>query len=149
MAGEKEIRNKILSIKNTQKITKAMEMVAASKMRKAQDRMAEARPYSYKIKNVVSHLACAHPEYKHLIGNIESEYSAEQNEINPFLHINLHLALRDQLILNQPKGIKEFHQKLISKYKDSHKVEHLMMECIEEMIYISQKNNTSMDQKVI
>ncbi|MEC7885674.1 MAG: F0F1 ATP synthase subunit gamma [Pseudomonadota bacterium] len=65
MAGEKEIRNKILSIKNTQKITKAMEMVAASKMRKAQDRMAEARPYSYKIKNVVSHLACAHPEYKH------------------------------------------------------------------------------------
>ena len=65
MAGEKEIRNKILSIKNTQKITKAMKMVAASKMRKAQDRMAEARPYSYKIKNVVSHLACAHPEYKH------------------------------------------------------------------------------------
>ncbi len=88
-----------------------------------------------------------HPEYQHLIGNIESEYSPEQNEINPFLHINLHLALRDQLILNQPKGIKEFHQKLISKYKDSHKVEHLMMECIEEMIYISQKNNISMDQE--
>ena len=88
-----------------------------------------------------------HPEYKHLIGNIESEYSPEQNEINPFLHINLHLALRDQLTLNQPKGIKEVHQKLISKYKDSHKVEHLMMECIEEMIYISQKNNTSMDQE--
>jgi F-type H+-transporting ATPase subunit gamma len=65
MAGAKEIRNKIRSIRNTQKITKAMEMVAASKMRKAQDRMNEARPYAEKIRNVVSHLAHAHPEYKH------------------------------------------------------------------------------------
>jgi len=65
MAGAKEIRTKIRSIQNTQKITKAMEMVAASKMRKAQDRMNEARPYAEKIRNVVSHLAHAHPEYKH------------------------------------------------------------------------------------
>lgn len=65
MAGAKEIRNKIRSIRNTQKITKAMEMVAASKMRKAQDRMNEARPYAEKIRNVVSHLARAHPEYRH------------------------------------------------------------------------------------
>ena len=88
-----------------------------------------------------------HPEYQDLIGNIKSEYSPEQDEVNPFLHINLHLALRDQLTLNQPKGIKVVHQKLISNFKDSHKVEHLMMECIEEMIYISQKNNTTMDQE--
>ena len=88
-----------------------------------------------------------HPEYQDLIGNIKSEYSPEQDDVNPFLHINLHLALRDQLTLNQPKGIKVVHQKLISNYKDSHKVEHLMMECIEEMIYISQKNNTTMDQE--
>jgi len=65
MAGAKEIRTKIRSIQNTQKITKAMEMVAASKMRKAQDRMNEARPYARKIRNVVSHLANAHPEYRH------------------------------------------------------------------------------------
>jgi len=65
MAGAKEIRTKIRSIRNTQKITKAMEMVAASKMRKAQDRMNEARPYAEKIRNVVSHLAHAHPEYQH------------------------------------------------------------------------------------
>jgi F-type H+-transporting ATPase subunit gamma len=65
MAGAKEIRTKIASIKNTQKITKAMEMVAASKMRKAQDRMLATRPYSEKIQNVVSHLAHAHPEYHH------------------------------------------------------------------------------------
>ncbi len=61
MAGAKEIRGKIASVKNTQKITKAMEMVAASKMRKAQDRMLAARPYADKIRNVISHLAHANP----------------------------------------------------------------------------------------
>ena len=64
MAGAKEIRGKITSVKNTQKITKAMEMVAASKMRKAQDRMRAARPYAEKIRTVISHLANANPEYK-------------------------------------------------------------------------------------
>ena len=64
MAGAKEIRTKIKSIKNTQKITKAMEMVAASKMRKAQERMRAARPYASKIRNVISHLAHAHTEYR-------------------------------------------------------------------------------------
>ncbi len=64
MAGAKEIRSKITSVKNTQKITKAMEMVAASKMRKAQDRMQAARPYAEKIRTVISHLANANPEYK-------------------------------------------------------------------------------------
>ena len=65
MAGGKEIRTKIKSIQNTQKITKAMEMDTASKMRRAQDRMNSARPYAIKIRNVVSHLAHAHPEYRH------------------------------------------------------------------------------------
>ena len=88
-----------------------------------------------------------HPEYHDLIENIESEFLTEKGEVNPFLHINLHLALRDQLYINQPKGLKEVHQKLSNQYKDSHEVEHLMMECIAEMIYISQKNNTTMNQE--
>ena len=88
-----------------------------------------------------------HPEYHDLIGNIDSECFPEHDGVNPFLHINLHLALRDQLSSNQPKGVKEVHQKLINHYKDPHEVEHLMMECIAEMIYISQKNNTTMDQE--
>ena len=65
MAGAKEIRTKIASIKSTQKITKAMEMVAASKMRRAQERMLATRPYADKIQNVVAHLSHAHPEYHH------------------------------------------------------------------------------------
>jgi F-type H+-transporting ATPase subunit gamma len=65
MASGKEIRGKIKSVENTKKITKAMEMVAASKMRKAQDRMRSARPYSDKIRNIASNLAQANPEYTH------------------------------------------------------------------------------------
>ena len=65
MAAAKEVRTKIASVKNTQKITKAMEMVAASKMRKAQERMAAARPYADKMRNVVAHMAHANSEYKH------------------------------------------------------------------------------------
>ena len=65
MAGIKEIRTKIKSVQNTRKITKAMEMVAASKMRKAQERMRTARPYAEKIRNVAAHIAQANPEYKH------------------------------------------------------------------------------------
>src|SRR5262245_58633302 len=65
MAGAKEITTKIRSIKNTQKITRAMEMVAASKMRKAQDRMAISRPYATKIRKVIGHLASSHSEYHH------------------------------------------------------------------------------------
>ena len=65
MAAGKEIRGKIKSVENTRKITKAMEMVAASKMRKAQERMRAARPYSDKIRNIAAHLSEANPEYTH------------------------------------------------------------------------------------
>lgn len=65
MAVGKEIRTQIKSVQNTQKITRAMEMVAASKMRKAQDRRSASRPYDDKIRSVIAHLAHAHPEYKH------------------------------------------------------------------------------------
>lgn len=69
MAGAKEIRTQIGSIKNTQKITSAMEMVAASKMRKAQERMEKGKPYAERIRAVVGHIANATPEYKHMYMN--------------------------------------------------------------------------------
>ena len=67
MASGKEIRGKIKSVENTKKITKAMEMVAASKMRKAQERMRSGRPYADKVRNITAHLAQATPEYKHCL----------------------------------------------------------------------------------
>src|SRR5215208_619008 len=71
MAAGKEIRGKIKSVENTKKITKAMEMVAASKMRKAQERMRSARPYAARVRELAAHLAAATPEYRHpfLIAN--------------------------------------------------------------------------------
>jgi F-type H+-transporting ATPase subunit gamma len=65
MAGSKEIRTKIKSVQSTRKITKAMEMVSASKMRKAQERMRAARPYGEKIRNVAAHISHANPEHRH------------------------------------------------------------------------------------
>ena len=65
MPGTKEIRVKIRSVQNTRKITKAMEMVAASKMRRAQERMRHSRPYGEKIRNVAAHISHANPEYRH------------------------------------------------------------------------------------
>ena len=65
MAAGKEIRTKITSVKNTQKITKAMEMVAASKMRRAQERMSAAKPYADKVREVITHVAKAKTEYHH------------------------------------------------------------------------------------
>lgn len=65
MAGSREIRNKIKSVQNTRKITKAMEMVAASKMRRAQERMRHARPFAEKVSNIAAHLSTANPEYRH------------------------------------------------------------------------------------
>ena len=66
MAVGKEIKNKIGSVANTQKITSAMQMVAASKMRRTQQRMAEGKPYSERIRGVIGHLANSNPEYKHI-----------------------------------------------------------------------------------
>ena len=65
MAGMKEIRGKIKSVQNTRKITKAMEMVAASKMRRAQERMRAARPYADKVRDIAAHMSSANPEYRH------------------------------------------------------------------------------------
>ena len=65
MPGSKEIRTKIKSVQNTRKITKAMEMVSASKMRRVQERMRAARPYAEKIRNVAAHISKANPEYRH------------------------------------------------------------------------------------
>lgn len=88
MAAGKEIRNKIKSVENTKKITKAMEMVAASKMRKAQERMQSARPYSKKIRVIASHLAQANSEY-----------------IHPFLKLNDNCKKIGLVVVSTDKGL--------------------------------------------
>jgi F-type H+-transporting ATPase subunit gamma len=88
VAGSKEIRTKIKSVQNTRKITKAMEMVAASKMRKAQERMRAARPYGDKIRQIAAHLAFANSEYKH-----------------PYLVMHDHVKAAGLVVVSTDKGL--------------------------------------------
>ena len=88
MAAGKEIRGKIKSVENTKKITKAMEMVAASKMRKAQERMLAARPYSEKVRNIAAHLGEANPEYTH-----------------PFMQVNGDAKKAGVIVVTTDKGL--------------------------------------------
>ena len=95
MAGAKEIRTKIKSIQSTQKITRAMEMVAASKMRKAQERMREARPYAEKIRHVIAHLAAALPQLDWDI-SVTCQYLAQDIAAEPLKVVNGHVRVPDR-----------------------------------------------------
>ena len=113
MAGAKEIRTKIASIKNTQKITKAMEMVAASKMRRAQERMHAARPYATRMRNVVAHAAAANSEYRHpyLIGretvkNIGYIIVSSDRGLCGGLNANLFKSVIGEIADWQDKGVE-------------------------------------------
>ena len=110
MAGTKEIRNQIASVKSTQKITKAMQMVATSKMRRAQDRMRQARPYAEKIRSVIGNLTQANPDYR-------SPFLAERPDVKNvgFIVISSDRGLAGALNVNTFKnvlvGMREWQQK--------------------------------------
>lgn len=111
MAGAKEIRSKIASVRNTQKITKAMEMVAASKMRKTQDRMSASRPYSTAIRKVISHIAKGSIGYKHPfltereVKKVGYLVVSTDRGLCGGLNINLFKAVLNELKAKQDKGI--------------------------------------------
>lgn len=83
-----------------------------------------------------------HPEYHALLQDkkiLEKDFSVEMGDVNPFLHLGLHLGLREQLATNRPEGIMVIYQQLMSQKKDPHEVEHQMMDQLAEMIWLSQK----------
>jgi hypothetical protein len=91
----------------------------------------------------------AHPEYHALLDNperhLEREYRPELGETNPFLHLSMHLALAEQLSIDQPAGIRLRHQKLVERCGDAMQAEHEMMDCLAEMIWQSQRNGHAYD----
>lgn len=111
MAGAKEIRTKIASIRNTQKITKAMEMVATSKMRKTQERMSMSRPYSESIRRVISHIAKGNIEYKHpfltprAVKRVGYLIISTDRGLCGGLNINLFKTVLNELKKNKDQGI--------------------------------------------
>lgn len=91
-----------------------------------------------------------HPEYHQIfaspLASLDKSYFPEMGESNPFFHLGLHLALRDQIHLDRPQGIKEIYQSLQVKYQDNTEVEHLMMECLAECLWLASQKQAFPDE---
>lgn len=112
----------------------------------------------YQQKNTLSPLEheiievlLAHPEYHKIMEQreqfIEKQYAPELGETNPFLHLGLHLAIRDQIKINRPFGINTLFKNLLQKHQDPLIVEHLMMECFIECLWLAQRNHCPPDEQ--
>ena len=102
------------------------------------------------IEEQIARIIELHPEYHKLIiiQNINIDYSPEMGQINPFLHISLHLAIIEQVQTNRPNGINQVYKDLLVKHnQDEHKVNHTMIDYLAEEIWISQKYNTAPDEQ--
>jgi len=102
------------------------------------------------LERQVATLLDEHPEYHVLMTQTETvtdkEFHADDGVENPFLHLGLHLALREQVGTDRPRGIADITRALLQKYKDGHYVEHLMMECLGEMLWDSQRQGVAPDE---
>jgi hypothetical protein len=91
-----------------------------------------------------------HPEYQAMLEKPEQalgrEYLPELGETNPFLHMSMHLAIREQLDTNRPAGIRDLYHRLLIKTPDNHELEHKLMECLAEMIWQAQKDGKAPDE---
>ena len=92
-----------------------------------------------------------HPEYHPLLSTgdtaVESEFYPEHGQTNPFLHMGMHITLREQVGTDRPAGIADLTRKLLLRYRDSHEMEHQMMECLGESLWHAQQNNTAADEQ--
>lgn len=91
-----------------------------------------------------------HPEYQPLLENPDryqdKDYLPEQGEINPFLHLGMHIAIEEQLSMDRPRGIKAYYQQLSELHQDSHAALHNIMECLGEMLWHAQRNSSAPDE---
>jgi len=92
-----------------------------------------------------------HPEYHSLMNGdsekLQQDYTGDDGQSNPFLHMGMHLALREQVGTNRPAGIAAVTRSLLLKYQDGHDVEHRMMECLGEMLWTAQRNQQAPDEQ--
>ena len=91
-----------------------------------------------------------HPEYHHILDsskNIENDYLPEFGETNPFLHMSLHLSLREQISTNRPQGIGKIFQKILLHEPSQHHAEHIVMECLADTLWLAQKQRKLVDEK--
>lgn len=96
------------------------------------------------LEELVADVIKEHPEYHHLFtsadDNLDADFAPEDGNVNPWLHLSMHVALREQVGTDRPVGIADITRSLLLKYQDGHKVEHLMFECLGEALWRSQRN---------
>lgn len=103
------------------------------------------------LEQLIADVLREHPEYHPLFDNpdaaIDSEFYPEHGSTNPFLHMGMHIALREQVATDRPPGITDITRKLLLQYRDSHEMEHQMMEALGQVLWEAQRNNTQPDDQ--
>lgn len=103
----------------------------------------ELTPLEQQIAEVIKE----HPEYHKALAQLEKDFLPEEGQTNPFLHMGMHLGLREQLTTNRPLGIRDCYQALTNKHQSSHEAEHEMMDCLAEAIWKAQSQGTMPDEQ--
>jgi len=103
------------------------------------------------LEHLVLGVILEHPEYHGLLDDLEEglqeEFTPEMGQTNPFLHMSMHIALKEQISTDRPSGIKMLHKELLKTNVDNHKLEHKMMECLGEAMWLAQRNNRIPDER--
>ncbi|UUM21668.1 DUF1841 family protein [Mycoavidus sp. SF9855] len=100
------------------------------------------------LENIAASWISEHPEYHELLSTPDAQeqvYLPEQGQTNPFLHLSMHLAISEQVSINQPPGIRAAHERLAAKLGTSHAAHHMIMECLGETLWQAQRNQTPLD----
>jgi len=101
------------------------------------------------IESLINNVILLHPEYHALLDNPDQaqdqDFFPDLGQTNPFLHMGLHIAIREQLSINQPPGIQQQYQRLLTKHQDPHIVEHLIMECLGKTLWQAQRDRAMPD----
>jgi hypothetical protein len=102
------------------------------------------------MEELIRHVILEHPEYHDLLSQqedaISQDFTPELGQTNPFLHMGMHIAIREQVASDRPVGISALYQKLLPKHETTHNLEHQMMECLGEVLWLAQCNNTLPDE---
>lgn len=102
------------------------------------------------IEAIISDVILEHPEYHHYLDDketsSENDFNPEQNQTNPFLHMGMHIALKEQVSSNRPSGINSVFNQLMTNSSSVHDAEHRMMECLGQSLWEAQRNNTMPDE---
>jgi len=102
------------------------------------------------LEQVIVNIIQLHPEYHILLADeasLDKEFTPDMGETNPFLHMSMHIAIQEQLSTARPACIQDIYQQLCTKHSDTHKAEHAIMECIGQMIWQAQRDNTAPNEQ--